>query len=155
MKQSSFKDKKVKHKATNHPKIVNKNKVYKTSKIISFEDTSFFKSIKQTVSYSPPFISYMVFNRLGLTIKNLINILTSGEDFEMHIINSNSKDNSWSYIQSLKDNRKKSKIKFPTNLGPIYGLNYNLLKRKSDQFFFTIDSSVFIKTPNWMLYGSF
>jgi hypothetical protein len=101
-------------------------------------------------SCPPPFINYVTFNRLGLTIKNLNNILDSDEDFEMHIIDSNSRDNTWDYISSLTDKRIKSKTRFNLNRGPIYPLNYNLVKRKPNQFFFTIDSDVYIKTKNWI-----
>jgi glycosyltransferase involved in cell wall biosynthesis len=68
----------------------------------------------------------------------------------MHIIDCNSKDNSWDYILSLTDSRIKSKTRFKANLGPIYALNFALAKRKSGQYFFTIDSDVFIKTKNWI-----
>ncbi|ADY55867.1 glycosyl transferase family 2 [Syntrophobotulus glycolicus DSM 8271] len=98
----------------------------------------------------PPFISYVTFNRLGLTIKNLNNILDSNEDFEMHIIDCNSKDNTWDYINSLQDERIQSKTRFDLNRGPIYVLNYNLAKRKPNQYFITIDSDVYIKTKNWI-----
>lgn len=98
----------------------------------------------------PPFISYVTFNRMGLTIRNLSNILDSDEDFEMHIVDCNSKDNSWDYIQSLKDKRIKSKTRFSINSGPIYALNYNLAKRKPNQYFITIDSDTYIKTKNWI-----
>ncbi|MEL7565483.1 MAG: glycosyltransferase [Dehalobacterium sp.] len=99
---------------------------------------------------SPPFISFITFNRLGLTAKNLQNILNSNEDFEMHIIDCNSKDNTWDYLQSLTDTRIKSKTKLPLNQGPIYAVNSNLAKRKPNQYFFAIDSDVFIKTKNWI-----
>jgi len=108
------------------------------------------ESIKNVGSKVPMFINYIVFNRLGLTIRNLSRILDSDEDFEMHIIDSNSKDNSWDYIQSLTDKRIKSKTRFTLNLGPIYGVNLNLTKRKPEQYFMTIDSDVYIKTKNWI-----
>jgi len=98
----------------------------------------------------PPFINFVTFNRLGLTVKNLSKILESKEDFEMHIIDCNSKDNSWDYIQSLTDSRIKSKTRFEKNYGPIYPLNYALTKRKPNQYFFTIDSDTYIKTENWI-----
>ncbi|HHV64071.1 MAG TPA: glycosyltransferase family 2 protein [Peptococcaceae bacterium] len=103
-----------------------------------------------TKSSPPPFISFATFNRLGITVRNLNRILESKEDFEMHIIDCNSKDNTWDYIKSLKDPRIKTKTRFKVNRGPIYVLNYNLMKRKKDQYFFTIDSDVYIKTENWL-----
>ncbi|KUO63810.1 MAG: glycosyl transferase [Gracilibacter sp. BRH_c7a] len=101
-------------------------------------------------SSPPPFISFVTLNRLGLTIKNLERILDSDESFELHIIDCNSKDDTWNYIKTLKDKRIKSKTRFELNRGPIYVLNYNLMKRKPNQYFFTIDSDVYIKTENWI-----
>lgn len=103
-----------------------------------------------TASCPPPLISYIAFNRLGLTARNLTAILSSNEDFEMNIIDCNSKDDSWSYIQQLNDSRIKSKIKLPMNMGPIYAVNFNLTFRRPNQYFFAIDSDVYIKTPNWI-----
>ncbi|WP_443112475.1 glycosyltransferase [Dehalobacter sp. DCM] len=98
----------------------------------------------------PPFISFVTFNRMGLTIQNINNILNSDENFEMHIIDCNSKDDTWEYIKGLQDERIKSKTRFCVNRGPIYVLNYNLKKRKPNQYFFTIDSDVFIRTKDWL-----
>jgi glycosyltransferase involved in cell wall biosynthesis len=103
-----------------------------------------------SISKIPPLVNFVTFNRMGLTIKNLKNILDSEEDFEMHIIDCNSKDNTWDYIQSLDDKRIKSKTKFTLNLGPIYPLNFSLTKRKPGQYFITIDSDTYIKTKNWI-----
>ncbi|NLO96878.1 MAG: glycosyltransferase family 2 protein [Peptococcaceae bacterium] len=105
---------------------------------------------KSVSSPPPPFISFATFNRLGLTVRNLNRILASKDDFEMHIIDCNSKDNTWDYIKSLNDSRIKSKTRFKANLGPIFVLNYNLTKRKPNQYFFTIDSDVYIKTEDWL-----
>lgn len=98
----------------------------------------------------PPFLSYVTFNRLGLTERNIKSILDTPEDFEMHIIDSNSKDRTWEFIQDLHDPRIKSKKQLPANLGPIYALNLNLSKRRPKQYFFTVDSDVFIKTKDWI-----
>lgn len=122
----------------------NSNYIEKSETIESPEDN------KEEVLKSPPFINFVTFNRMGLTIKNLNNILDSGEDFEMHIIDCNSKDNTWDYIQSLTDKRIKSKTRFTLNLGPIYPLNFNLTKRKPGQYFITVDSDTYIKTKNWI-----
>lgn len=105
---------------------------------------------KSEITKIPPFINFVTFNRMGLTIKNLSNILDSDEDFELHIIDCNSKDNTWDYINSLNDSRIKSKTRFSLNLGPIYPLNYSLTKRKPGQYFITVDSDTFIKTKNWI-----
>lgn len=99
---------------------------------------------------TPPFVNYITFNRLGLTAGSLKSILDTPEDFEMHIIDSNSKDDTWEYLQSVKDPRIKSLLRLPVNAGPIPALNLNLSKRKRDQYFFNIDSDVVIKTKDWL-----
>ncbi|MCC5437584.1 glycosyltransferase family 2 protein [Clostridium botulinum] len=98
----------------------------------------------------PPLISYVTFNRLGLTVKNLSSILDSTDDFELHIIDNNSTDGTWKYIQSLNDRRIKSRIQIGVNSGPIYALNLNLSKRKPDQYFITVDNDVYIETKDWI-----
>lgn len=97
-----------------------------------------------------PLISYVTFNRLGLTVNSLSSILNTSEDFEMHIIDNNSTDGTWEYIQSLNDSRIKSKTRFPLNTGQIYALNVNLSRRRKEQYFITIDNDVVIKTDNWI-----
>lgn len=104
----------------------------------------------QNIQSLPPFINYVSFNRLGITERTLSRILESKEDFELHIIDCNSKDNSWDYIQSLTDSRIKTITRLMRNLGPIYPLNLSLSKRKPNQYFFTIDSDTFIETENWI-----
>lgn len=98
----------------------------------------------------PAFISFVTFNRMGLTIRNLNALLKTTDDFELNIIDSNSKDNTWDFIQSLKDSRIKSITRLPENKGPIYALNYNLARRKPGQYFITIDSDVHLYTPDWI-----
>lgn len=98
----------------------------------------------------PAFVSYVTFNRMGLTIRNLNALLKTTDDFELNIIDSNSKDNTWDFIQGLKDSRIKSITRFQENKGPIYALNYNLARRKPDQYFITIDSDVNLHTPDWI-----
>ncbi|MDF2987363.1 MAG: hypothetical protein K0R50_2873 [Eubacterium sp.] len=105
---------------------------------------------KNSEKNPPLFINYVTLNRMGLTIRNLSRILESKEDFDLHIIDSNSKDNSWDYIQGLTDSRIKSKTRLDLNQGPIYPLNLNLTKRRPDQYFMTIDSDVYIYTDNWI-----
>jgi hypothetical protein len=98
----------------------------------------------------PPYVNFTCFNRIGLTIKNLTNLLDSDEEFELNIIDCNSKDNSWDYIQSLTDRRIKSRIRFGKNCGPIFAVNFGLSRRKPNQYFIVIDSDTFIKTKNWI-----
>ncbi len=99
---------------------------------------------------TPPLLSYVTFNRLGLTVKNLSSILNTKENFEMHIIDNHSTDGTWQYLQSLNDSRIKSKTQIGVNSGQIYALNLNLLKRKPDQYFITVDNDVYIETEDWI-----
>lgn len=98
----------------------------------------------------PPLVSYSTFNRMGLTVRNLTALFKTTDDFELHIIDNNSGDNTWDYIQSLSDARIKSKTRFPVNEGPIYAVNFNLAKRKPQQYFIALESDVYIYTPDWI-----
>lgn len=97
-----------------------------------------------------PFVSFVTWNRMGLTVRNLTALLNTKDDFELHIVDNNSLDDTWMYLESIKDDRIKSRTRFDVNRGPIYAVNYNLSKRKKDQFFITIDNDVNILTPNWV-----
>lgn len=99
---------------------------------------------------TPPLISYVTFNRLGITAGSLKSILDTKEDFEMHIVDSNSMDDTWEYLQSVNDPRIISKLRLPVNAGPIPALNMILSRRRPDQYFFNVDSDVVIKTGDWI-----
>ncbi|SHI17927.1 Glycosyl transferase family 2 [Sporobacter termitidis DSM 10068] len=100
---------------------------------------------------TPPFISYTTFHRLGLTARNLNALLRdTTDDFEMHIIDNNSQDGTWEYVQSLTDSRIKSKTRFNANYGPIYPLNYNLSRRRPDQYFIVVESDLHLYVPDWI-----
>lgn len=98
----------------------------------------------------PPFISYITWNRMGLTVKNLNRLLASGDDFELHIIDNNSQDDTWEFIKDLKDKRIKTREQFEVNRGVIYALNYNLSRRAEDQYFITVDNDVYIHTLDFI-----
>ena len=87
---------------------------------------------------------------MGLTQRNLNALLSTTDDFELHILDSNSKDNTWELLQSFKDPRIASITKLDVNAGPIYAVNYNLKKRRPGQYFIALDSDVCIKTPDWI-----
>jgi len=99
---------------------------------------------------SLPFVSYITFNRLGLTVKSLSSILSTPDKFEMHIIDSNSSDGTWEYLTGLNDRRIVSKTRLPVNSGKIYALNLNLTKRQKDQLFISLDNTVTIWTQGWI-----
>lgn len=98
----------------------------------------------------PPMISYVTWNRMGLTARNLSALLSGSEDFELCIVDNSSCDNSWEYLNSLKDGRIKSRVRFDANKGHVYATNFNLSKRKKEQIFITIDNDVHIHTENWI-----
>lgn len=99
---------------------------------------------------TPPLISYSTFHRMGLTVRNLSSLLRTTDDFELHIIDNNSQDSTWEYIESLNDSRIKSKTRFPVNSGPIYPMNLNLTRRRPDQYFIVLESDVYLYTPDWI-----
>lgn len=98
---------------------------------------------------TPPLVSFVTWNRCGVSLHNLHALLDTDEDFELHIIDNNSSDHTWAFLQELRDPRIKNLERFDINKGLIYTLNYTLSKRKPEQYFVTIDSDVYIKTPNW------
>lgn len=98
----------------------------------------------------PPYVNYVTWNRMGLTARNLTRLLETTDDFALHIVDSSSSDNTWDFLQNLKDRRIKSVTRFDKNKGPIYAANYALSQRDPDQYFFTIDSDVYINTNSWV-----
>lgn len=99
---------------------------------------------------TPPLISYSTFHRMGLTVRNLHSLLRTTDDFELHIIDNNSQDDTWEFIQSLNDSRIKSRIRFPLNFGPIYPINLNLTRRRPDQYFIVLESDVYLYAADWI-----
>lgn len=79
----------------------NKRKRYISMKLVSVYD----ERIRDMV---PPFLSFVTWNRMGLTARNLSRLLSLPEDFEMHIIDNNSLDSTWEFIQDLSDPRKRN-----------------------------------------------
>ncbi|NLP44616.1 MAG: glycosyltransferase [Peptococcaceae bacterium] len=96
-----------------------------------------------------PFVSYITFNRLGLTIKSLSSILSTPDKFELHIIDNNSSDETWEYLTSLTDKRIISKTRLPVNSGKFHALNLNLTRRQKNQLFISLDNTVTIWTQGW------
>lgn len=98
----------------------------------------------------PPLVSFITWNRMGLTVRNLNALLKTTDDFELYITDSCSGDCTWEYILDISDSRIKSKTRLPVNLGPIYAVNYNLSKRANGQYFVAMDSDVNLHTPDWV-----
>jgi glycosyltransferase involved in cell wall biosynthesis len=99
---------------------------------------------------TPPLVSFITWNRLGLTDRNLRALLRTDEDFELYLADNGSRDGTWEYLCSLSDPRIKGRIRFEANRGPVYAGNYHLSKRKRDQYFITVDNDVNIHTPDWL-----
>lgn len=99
---------------------------------------------------TPPMVCFVTWNRAGVTARNLTDLLNTTDDFELFIIDNNSQDDTWEYIQSLKDDRIKCKKRFDLNRGLVYAVNYALSKRKKDQYFIIVENDVCIKTKNWV-----
>jgi glycosyltransferase involved in cell wall biosynthesis len=98
----------------------------------------------------PPMVSFITWNRLGLTDRNLKVLLRTDEDFELYLADNGSRDGTWDYLCSLSDPRIKSRVRFEANRGPVYAANYHLSRRKKDQYFITVDSDVNIHSPAWI-----
>ncbi len=99
---------------------------------------------------TPPMVSFVTWNRLGLTARNLKALLETNEDFELYLADNGSRDGTWDYLSSLSDPRIRSRIRFDANHGPVYAANYHLSSRRKDQYFITVDSDVNIHCPNWI-----
>lgn len=98
----------------------------------------------------PPLVSFVAWNRMGLTARNLTALLNKKDDFELHIIDNNSVDDTWEYISGLKDGRIASRTRFAANQGPVHAGNFNLSKRRKGQYFITVDNDVNIHTEGWV-----
>lgn len=98
---------------------------------------------------APPLVCFVTWNRAGLVARNLTALLKTTDDFELYIIDSNSTDGTWNYIEQLNDKRIVHKERLDLNRGYVYAGNYVLSKRKQDQYFITIDSDACIKTDGW------
>lgn len=99
---------------------------------------------------SGPILSFICWNRGGLTARNLNALLKTTDDFELHIIDSNSQDNTWKFVETLNDSRIVEKKKLDLNRGAPYAVNYVLSQRKKGQFFTHIDSDTYLLTPDWI-----
>ncbi|PKM94205.1 MAG: glycosyl transferase [Firmicutes bacterium HGW-Firmicutes-1] len=97
-----------------------------------------------------PLICFITWNRAGLTALNLRALLDTNDDFELYIIDNNSQDDTWQFIQSVKDERIKCKKRFDINRGEVYAINYALSKRNKEQYFILVENDIRIKTKDWV-----
>lgn len=98
----------------------------------------------------PPLLSVVTWNRMSLSVRNIVRLLKSEDDFEMHIVDNASKDHTWNFINDLKDSRIKSRTRMDINRGPVYAFNYNMAKREKDQYFVNVENDVYIHTLDWI-----
>ena len=54
-----------------------------------------------------PLISFVSFNRMGSTVKSLLSLLETREDFDLYITDNDSRDKTWEWMNSLIDPRIK------------------------------------------------
>ena len=99
---------------------------------------------------SGPIVSFVCWNRSGLTARNLLALLKTTDDFELHIIDCNSKDNTWDFIETLEDKRIVEKKRLMFNCGAAYAFNYVMAQRKKGQYFVHFDSDACILTSDWV-----
>lgn len=97
-----------------------------------------------------PMVSFITWNRAGLTARNLTALLKTTDDFELYIVDSNSTDDTWKFLMTLNDPRIKEIKKLDLNRGCAYAVNYIMSKRKKSQFFFHLDSDSYMVTSNWI-----
>lgn len=97
-----------------------------------------------------PLVCFITWNRAGLTARNLRALLESTDDFELFIVDNNSQDDTWRFIEGIQDPRIKEKKRFDRNRGFAYGINDVFSKRKKDQYFIWIENDVCIYTKDWV-----
>lgn len=97
-----------------------------------------------------PLVSFICWNRLGLTARNLEALLKTSDEFELYIVDSNSEDDTWEFINNVKDSRIKEVKRLDLNRGAAYAANYVMAKRKKNQFAIYVDSDSYIITKTWI-----
>ncbi len=98
----------------------------------------------------PPLLSYITCSYMGMTAYGIPKILEADDDFDMHIVDCDSKDDTWKLVSRMCDRRIKSSTRFGETKGPAYALNYNLSKREAGQFFIKIDNDAVIHNRDWI-----
>jgi len=99
---------------------------------------------------SGPLVCFVTWNRAGLVARNLTALLKTTDDFQLCIIDNNSTDGTWKFIEKLEDDRILCKKRMELNRGYVYSANYVLHKRAKEQYFISIDSDVCIHTNGWV-----
>jgi hypothetical protein len=100
----------------------------------------------------PPIVSFLTFNKLGNTVLSLTSLLRTLDDFELYLIDNDSKDGTWEFLQDTKDPRIVHKKRFDGNIGVGHALNYVLFNRKEDQDWINIEYDFRILNKNFIQY---
>lgn len=87
----------------------------------------------------PPLVTFLTYNRLGNTAVSLHSLLRTKSEFELYIMDNDSKDNTWEFLNDTRDPRIKHLKRFNQNMGVAHALNYGLSYRKDDQDFINFE----------------
>lgn len=87
----------------------------------------------------PPLVTFLTYERLGNTAIALPSLLRTESEFELYIMDNNSKDDTWEFLKDTRDPRIKHLKRFNQNMGVAHALNYGLSHRKEDQDFINFE----------------
>lgn len=93
-------------------------------------------------------VCFITWNRLGITIRSLQGLLQSKAQFDLIIIDNNSCDGTWDYLQTIEDDRI-ILMERMQNRGVVYAINYALTYRKKNQFFWLVENDVHFQDIDW------
>lgn len=98
-----------------------------------------------------PLLLYLTWNRLGLTFKSLNSLLKSKDDFDLVILDNNSKDDTVKFLKSIKDSRVKEIKVFEDNYGGTHAFNWGIANHlKNNQNLITVENDALVKDPYWI-----
>lgn len=97
-----------------------------------------------------PLLIYVTFNRMGTTVKSLSSILSDCSDFEMIIVDNDSRDKTRDYLRTLTDPRIKEIKFFDQNIGAVQAANYGISKRKYEQDIIFIENDCNVLTRDFV-----
>ena len=98
----------------------------------------------------PPILTFLTYNRLGNTAIALPSLLRTESDFELYIMDNNSKDDTWEFLEATNDPRIKLRKRFDQNMGVAHPLNFALSHRKEDQDFINFEYDFRIHNRNFV-----
>jgi len=85
-----------------------------------------------------------------MTQQTLPSYLNTNQDFEMYIVDNDSRDNTWEYIQSLNDPRIIQKKRFDRNFGSINSINWTLTHRRKKQSVINVEYDAYNLTSDFV-----